>query len=80
MNIATRKMNFIQEFLRISDEDLIGKLEKLLSAERQKKYKQQLKPMSIDKFMDDIEQSEEDARNGRLTDADELIRMIDKWG
>jgi hypothetical protein len=79
MNIATRKMNFIQEFLRISDEDLIGKLEKLLSAERQKKYKQQLKPMSIDKFMDDIEQSEEDARNGRLTDADELIRMIDKW-
>jgi len=38
MDIVSRKLNFVQKFLRISDEKLIEKLEKLLLSERIKKY------------------------------------------
>lgn len=38
MDIVSRKLSFIQKFLRISDEKLIEKLEKLLLSERIKKY------------------------------------------
>jgi len=36
MNTVDRKLRFIQEFLRITDEEIIGKLEQLLGLERKK--------------------------------------------
>ena len=37
MDIVSRKLSFVQEFLRISDEKLIEKLEKLLRSETETK-------------------------------------------
>ncbi len=39
MDIQARKLNFIQEFLRITDEKLIARLEHLLHTERLKERK-----------------------------------------
>ncbi|WP_163378728.1 hypothetical protein [Cyclobacterium sp. SYSU L10401] len=40
MDITTRKLNFIQNLLSISDEKIIGKLETLLKKEKQKEAQQ----------------------------------------
>lgn len=79
MSILARKMTFIQEFLRISDEELIEKLENLLKAERIKRAEKDIKPMSMAEFIEMIEKSEDDAKNGRVTDSKDLLNQIEKW-
>ncbi len=79
MNIQARKINFIQEFLRIDSEELINKLDKFLHIEKSKIYEQELKPMSMDSFNAAIDQSEDDAANGRVVEAKELRKDIEGW-
>ena len=79
MDIQARKINFIQEFLRIDSEELINKLDKFLHIEKSKIYEQELKPMSMDSFNAAIDQSEDDAANGRVVEAKELRKDIERW-
>lgn len=79
MDIISRKLNFVQEFLKISDEQLIKKLENTLRLERKKLIEKDLKPMSIDEFYSMIEASEDDFSNGRATEAHEVLKKIDQW-
>ena len=79
MDLQARKINLIQEFLRINSEDLINKLDKFLQIEKSKIYKQELKPMSMDSFNTIIDQAEDDAANGRVVEAKNLRKDIEKW-
>lgn len=79
MNTIDRKLKFVQEFLRIADEDIIIKLEQLLHSERIKKASEELSPMSMDEFNKKIDQSEEDFKNGKFTEADDLLKSIESW-
>ena len=79
MDIQARKINFIQEFLRINSEELINKLDKFLHVEKSKIYEQELKPMSMDSFNAAIDQSEDDSANGRVVEAKELRKDIEGW-
>ncbi len=47
MDIQTRKFSFIQEFLRIQNEDVISSLEKLLKDRKKNYYQKDLKNSSI---------------------------------
>ncbi|OYU82659.1 MAG: hypothetical protein CFE24_14645 [Flavobacterium sp. BFFFF2] len=77
MDLQTRKLNFIQEFLKLESEKVISHLEKLLQKETQGNC--DLKPMSIIEFQNRIDQSTEDSLNGRLTENSKLISEIEKW-
>ncbi len=77
MDIAVRKLNFVQRFLNLSDEKLIDKLEELLNYETNEK--EQLNPMSIDEFYSMIERSESDHKNGNVFEAKDILNQIDKW-
>ena len=79
MDIQARKLNFIQEFLRIDSEELINKLDKYLHAEKRKIYEKELQPMSHEHFEAMIAQAEDDAKNNRVVDAKILRTEIDKW-
>lgn len=79
MNIVDRKLRFVQEFLRITDEEIIGKLEELLGSERKKKISKEFVPMTKEEFNKKIDQSEDDYKNGRFTDTDGLLKIIDTW-
>ena len=79
MDLQTKKINFIQEFLRINSEELINKLDNLLHSEKRRIYEQDLKPMSIESFNAAIDQSEEDVENGRVVNARELRKDIEEW-
>jgi hypothetical protein len=79
MDIVARKLNFVQEFLRISDSDLIDKLEKFLRDERINRLEKEIKPMAINEFHKMIEKAEDDINNGRVVEARELLKKVEKW-
>ena len=79
MDIVARKLNFVQEFLRISDEDLVDKLERFLRTERKKRVDNEIKPMTRNEFNQMIEKAEDDVNNGRVIEARELLKKVEKW-
>lgn len=79
MDIQTRKINFVQEFLRLKNEALITKFEKILRSEKRRDYEKSLEPISIDEFNRIIDSAEDDSKNGRVTTSVDLKREIDSW-
>jgi hypothetical protein len=79
MDIQTRKINFVQEFLRLRNIKLIEKLEKILLEDKAKDYEANLKPVSLDNFNNMIERSLEDAKEGNVVDARGLKESAKKW-
>jgi hypothetical protein len=79
MDIQTRKINFVQEFLRLRNIKLIEKLEKILLEDKAKDYEANLKPLSIDNFNQMIDKSIEDAKQGNVVKARELKESVKKW-
>ena len=79
MDIQTRKLNFIQEFLRLRNIKLIEKLEKILLEDKAKDYEANLKPISIDNLNKMVDKSIEDAKHGNVSDARELKESVKKW-
>jgi hypothetical protein len=79
MDIQTRKINFVQEFLRLRNIKLIAKLEKILLEDKAKDYEANLKPLSIDNFNNMIDKSIEDANQGNVISARDLKESVKKW-
>ncbi|WP_396212409.1 hypothetical protein [Flavobacterium sp.] len=79
MNIETRKLTFIQEFLRLQNEEIVIDLEKLLHKGKAELLEKEMKPMSQEKLNSDIDQSLEDSKNGRIISASSLKTKIRKW-
>ena len=79
MNIETRKITFIQEFLKLQNEEIVIGLEKILHKRKAELIEDEMKPMSMEKFNSDIEQSLEDSKNGRTISAKKLRNEIQKW-
>ncbi len=79
MNTIDRKLRFVQEFLRVADEDIISKLELLLRSERKKKILKDLSPMTMDEFNNLVDQSEDDFKKGRYTETNDLLKNIETW-
>jgi len=79
MDLQTRKLSFIQEFIRIQNEDIIIGLEKMLKKQKAEFYEKSLEPMSMEQFNTDIDQSLADSANDRVTNARDLKEEIKKW-
>lgn len=79
MNLEARKIEFVQEFLKLQSEEVVTRLEKLLRKEKITSKNQVFEPMTIEMLNSRIDQSMDDSKNGRLIEADELKAQIDKW-
>lgn len=73
MTIEARKIEFIQEFLKLQSEESISKLERILQEEKNASDKRVLKPMSIEELNKRIDQSESDFKSNRFKTSSELI-------
>jgi seryl-tRNA(Sec) selenium transferase len=76
MNIESRKLLFIQEFLRVKNEEIIIGLEKTLKQWKSKQHEKELRPMSLEQFNDEIDQALTDSREDNVIKATELRK---KW-
>ena len=60
MDIQTRKIKFVQTFLKLQSEDVISKLEKILKKNQVDEIIEDLKPLTIKELNRRISQSEKD--------------------
>ena len=79
MNIQTRKLVLIEEFLRMSDENLIAKIESLIKLEKKVSHEKSLKPMSMNEFNEMIDQAKRDSDSGSVISHQELKKKIKTW-
>ena len=79
MDLQTRKITFVQEFLKIQSEDVIIRLEKLLEKEKVRMTVSDFSPMTPEEFNKRIDQSLLDSQNDRLTENNDLTTEIQGW-
>jgi hypothetical protein len=79
MNIQARKLVLIEEFLRISDEDFITKLESFIKLEKKISHERNLNPMSLNEFHEMINQAKRDSDSGRVISHEELRKKVKTW-
>ena len=70
MDLQTRKIEFIQEFLKLQSEEVISQLEKLLKSKRSL---QNFEPLTVAELNSRIDKSENDFRNGNFKTSSELL-------
>ena len=79
MDLQTRKLHFIQEFLRLANESIIEKCEKLLQQERKKIVEQDISPLTLAQYEQRIDKASDDLKNDRVTTAKKLKKEISSW-
>lgn len=79
MDLEARKISFVQEFLRLESEEIVTHLETILHKQKVELIDLEMKSMSIDQFNKEIDQSLDDAKNGRIISAKDLKSKIKKW-
>jgi len=73
MDLQSRKIEFVQDFLKLQSEEAISKLEKLLKKEKKKVVGEEIKPMTKKELNKRIDQSEADFKNNRYKKTSELL-------
>jgi len=79
MDLQTRKIHFIQEFLRTANSNILEKFEKMLKQERKKMYEDEVKPMTLHQYEKRIDSALDDYKNKRVTNAKKLKKQIASW-
>lgn len=80
MHLEARKIKFVQEFLRLQNEEIVSGLEKLLRKKKSDLFEKELTPMSIEQFNNEIDNAMADSEMGKITSARELKKKVNKWG
>lgn len=77
MNLEARKIEFVQEFLKLQSEDIISQLEKILRKEKNTSDERIFEPMTKGELNKRIDQSESDFLNNRYKSSSELLAKYD---
>jgi hypothetical protein len=77
MDLQTRKIAFVQDFLKLESEKVIVQFEKLL--QKQTTTESPLDPMSVADFQTRINASLSDSNEGKLTSSEHFLEEIAEW-
>ncbi|MAN29142.1 MAG: hypothetical protein CMH14_17815, partial [Mesonia sp.] len=56
MDLEARKISFVQEFLRLQNEEIVSGLEKLLRKRKAELIERNFKPMTMEQYNAEIDQ------------------------
>ncbi|MFA9189266.1 hypothetical protein AAGV33_11120 [Flavobacterium sp. FBOR7N2.3] len=73
MDIQTRKIEFIQEFLKIQSEEAIAQFENLLKKRKNSDSEDAFKPMTIEELNKRIDKSEKDFKTDKYKSSFQLL-------
>ncbi len=76
IDLQTRKLELIREFLNLQSEELINRLEKLVKSEKKLQHST---PFTLEELNKRIDQSLQDSKDGKLTEVNNLISEIEEW-
>jgi len=79
MDLQSRKLSFIQEFLRVQNEDITRGLEDFLQKRKTELFEKNLEPVSLKQFNAEIDQALDDDNNEKVITASDLKAKIQKW-
>lgn len=79
MDLQSRKIQFIQEFLKYANSNILDKLEELLKKEREKVFEKEIEPMTLKEYELRVEKALEDVKNNRVKSARKLKNEIATW-
>lgn len=79
MDLQTRKLEFIKDFLKLTSEEAVIQLEELLKEKRLLDHEGEPSPMKVGELNSRIDRSMEDSKKGRLTNSQKLKSEIDRW-
>ena len=79
MDLEARKITFVQEFLRLENEEIISVLENLLHKRKAELIEKNLRPMSMEQYNVEIDQAMDDSKNARMIKATDLKTKVQKW-
>jgi len=79
MDIQSRKIAFVQEFLKLQSDEMITRLENLLFKETRNGNDDSFSPMTIEELNSRINQAEKDSKNGNLTESSDLKSEVNRW-
>ena len=79
MDIQTRKISFVQEFLKINNEAMISKLESMLRELKVEQFQEEMHVMSVEQFNADIDKAVDDADNDRVISVKDLKEKVKQW-
>lgn len=79
MDLQMRKLNIIQEVIRLDNDLLLDKVEALLKEERIRMLETEIKPMTLEQYEQRVNDGVEDYKNNRVTTAKQLKKAIVKW-
>ena len=72
MDLQTRKIEFVQAFLKLQSEEVVSQFENLLKKKSQKD-ESGLKPMSMKELNSRIDKSEKDFKDGKFKTSSQLL-------
>ena len=80
MDIQSRKIEFMQAFLKLQSEEVISQLENILRKKSTIDLEQNsdFKPMSLKEFNERIDKSENDFKNGKYKSTSELLKKYNQ--
>jgi hypothetical protein len=73
MNLEARKIEFVQEFLKLQSEEVISRLEKILKKEKNSSNENIFNSITEDELNKRITQSENDFKNNLFKSNPELL-------
>ncbi len=73
MNLEARKIEFVQEFLKLQSEEVIAKLEKLLKKEQKTNADQLSHSITKEELNKRMDKAESDFMNNRFKSSSELL-------
>lgn len=79
MDLQTRKLQFIQDFLRYANPNILSKLEILLKSEREKELEKEIEPMTLKEYEKRLEKAFEEAKTNKVKSAKSLKADIETW-
>ena len=79
MDLEARKITFVQEFLRLQNEEIIIGLENLLHKRKAELTEINFQAMTMEQYNSEIDQAMEDSANGRMIKNNDLKAKIQKW-
>lgn len=78
MDIQIRKLKLIEWIAREKSETIIVGLEKFRRFSHTK-TKEKISPMTIEDFYAMIDEAEQDSKNGRVIEQNELVKQSENW-
>ena len=79
MDIQSRKIQFIQEFLKYANVNILDKFEEMLKQERKREFEKEIKPMTLKEYELRVETAFKDVKNNRVKRAKTLKDEIATW-